>query len=255
MGSDSAFGEPFYSQNTKQGGLTMNIQDFANKLNGREYMKEITREEELEAKELGFVVVFGASDDLVEFRGAIYDETGCYKRELIHLDSTGLFEKCEDDDCKYTQAALKKTKVIEAMFAEPGSEFAWSFKVDIPHATFDIMEEGEKFCRGIVFDIRSLVQEEPEDSDPRKCKHDWVQIGGVSCPLEMKDDCNQGRYQCSKCGEVDYGEPGGPGFNECAICYYQYAHKKGNTYHAAFNGIKSKLEAINDILSDVLRKE
>ncbi len=32
----------------------------------------------------------------------------------------------------------------------------WTYETDIPHATFDIMEDGEKYCRGTVLDIKSL---------------------------------------------------------------------------------------------------
>ena len=41
----------------------MTIKEFAGMLNGREYGHEITKKEEALAKKLGYVVVFGASDD------------------------------------------------------------------------------------------------------------------------------------------------------------------------------------------------
>lgn len=40
-------------------------------LNGRTYGDEITKEEEAQAKAAELVVIYGASDDLVEFGGAI----------------------------------------------------------------------------------------------------------------------------------------------------------------------------------------
>ena len=55
----------------------MDIKEFANKLNGRTYLNEITKEEEKIAKELGYVIVFGYSDDNTEFKGAIDDEIDC----------------------------------------------------------------------------------------------------------------------------------------------------------------------------------
>ena len=45
------------------------LKEFANRLNGREYGQELTPAEAQRAKEAGIVVVFGASDDLMEFRG------------------------------------------------------------------------------------------------------------------------------------------------------------------------------------------
>jgi len=131
----------------------MNIYDFAKILDGREMGKEITKAEEKQAKELGFVVVFGASDYLAEFRGAIDDEAGCYNGRTIYLDKNGIFEECEDK-CKYSKAAKEACKSIEAVWGKSG--YSWTYETEIPHAEFDILEDGEKYCRGIVFDIKNL---------------------------------------------------------------------------------------------------
>lgn len=137
----------------------MNIHQFANMLNGREYMNEITKPEEQLAKELGFVVVFGYSDDNAEFRGAIHDEIDCYEGKEIFLDGDGILQPC---NCKHGQLAKSASKTIEAVWCDPEyfidgeGGYAWTYKADIPHATFDIMEDGEKYCRGIVFDIKEL---------------------------------------------------------------------------------------------------
>lgn len=111
----------------------MKISDFAEGLNGREYLNEITPFEEQRAKELGFVVVFGYSDDCAEFRGAIYDEVDCY-------DGGRIF--------KYGD------KYVDAVWCD--GEYSWTYDTNIPHTTFDIYEDGEKFCKGIVFDKREL---------------------------------------------------------------------------------------------------
>jgi hypothetical protein len=134
----------------------MNIYEFADKLTGRQMGFEISRAEELQAKELGFVVIFGASDDLAEIRGAIDDEVGCFDGGMILLDKNGLFEDC-DCECKHSEAAKEKTKSVEAVW-DDGTGLSWSYKTDIPHATFEIVEDGEPYCRGIVFDIRELAE-------------------------------------------------------------------------------------------------
>ncbi len=134
----------------------MNLKEFAEMLNCREYRNEITKDEKKLAKELGFVVVFGAFDDLAEFEGAIDDEVDCYDGGDIHLDENGLFEGC-NCGCKYAQRAYKKCKVIKAIWGKEG--FSWQYETDIPHETFDILEDGEKYCKGIVFDIKSLCEE------------------------------------------------------------------------------------------------
>ena len=131
----------------------MNISEFAKMLDGREYGSEITKNEERQAKDLGFVVVYGCSDDIVEFVGTITDEAGCFDGGEIFLDKNGVFEECEEQ-CKYSQTAKSKCHVIEAIWVKDG--YSWVYKTKIPHATFDILEDGEKYCRGIVFEFSSL---------------------------------------------------------------------------------------------------
>jgi hypothetical protein len=45
----------------------MNAKELAKLLNGREYRKEITKEEIQKAKENNLVIIFGYSDDNLEF--------------------------------------------------------------------------------------------------------------------------------------------------------------------------------------------
>lgn len=107
----------------------MTIFDFAKGLDGREYRNEITPLEEQRAKELGFVIVFGYSDDNTEFRGAYREEIECYDGGRVY----------EDGD-----------KYIDAVWCE--GEYCWTYNTNIPHATFDIYEDNEKYCKGIVFE-------------------------------------------------------------------------------------------------------
>lgn len=130
----------------------MDIKEFAIALTGREYGNEITSKEEKMAKDLGFVIVFGYSDDTAEFRGAIYDEVGCYEGGEIFIDKDGLIEECECE-CKYFKLAKEKAKIIKAIW---DTEYCWKYEISIPHAEFEIFEDGEKFCKGIVFDIKDL---------------------------------------------------------------------------------------------------
>lgn len=52
-------------------------------------------------------------------------------------------------------------------------------------------------------------------------KHTWVSAGGRRCPKDLTDDCSQGVYRCTSCGDYDYGEVGGPGATDCATsCLY-----------------------------------
>ena len=139
----------------------MTKEQFAEMLNGRECGNEITREEKAIAKEHGLVVVFGASDDLMEFEGAIRAEVGCWEGRTVFLDKKNLFGHksglCEN--CTLYLAAMVECKTIDAVWCSPDSTAAWTYKTDIPHATFDIMEDDELYCCGIVFELKSLAKD------------------------------------------------------------------------------------------------
>ena len=125
-------------------------EDLAKILNGREYGNEITKEEELLAKENGLVVVFGHSDDCIEFRGAMNDEFG----QSVNFTKDGEIRHC-DDDCPYFTKALNESSKI---FRKPSktTEHYWVFETIIPHAEFDVFEDGDLYGKGLVFDIESL---------------------------------------------------------------------------------------------------
>lgn len=114
-------------------GLKMTIYDFAKMLDGRRYLFEITKAEEQMAKELGYVVVFGCSDDLAELRGAIDDEIGCLGGGVL------------------THPALPKP--VKAVWCPDGMDCAWAYETELPHAEFCIMEDAELYCIGIVCDV------------------------------------------------------------------------------------------------------
>lgn len=134
----------------------MNAQELAATLNGREYREEITSAEEQEAKDSGLVVVFGASDDLMEFRGATNDEYGVYEGGEAHFTSAGLLvNDCDNEDCPHFEKLKKTAVTIEAKWDADG--YSWTYETTIPHATFDVLEDGEKYCRGIVFALSDVA--------------------------------------------------------------------------------------------------
>lgn len=141
-----------------KGGIVITAKEFADGFYGRDYGNEITKLEEERAKELGLVVVYGYSDNNVEFRGAIDDEVGVYNGATICLTKTGLFEEPHDictQDCPFLAAALEKAKTIKAVWHDEGNP-CWTFETDIPHEVFNIYEDGDLFCVGIVFSVEDL---------------------------------------------------------------------------------------------------
>jgi len=142
----------------------MTTKEWAAKLNGREYpfSQQISKEEIAAAKAEGIVIVYGASDDLMELEGAIRDEVGAHEGGTACILGGKLLEphdadRCDCPYCGYAEAE-QRAKVIKALWCPenvPGNP-SWAYKTDIPHETFDIMEDGELYCRGIVFRIEDV---------------------------------------------------------------------------------------------------
>ena len=158
----------------------MTLKEFAKMLDGREYRHEITKEEEALAKELGFVVVFGYSEDNAELRGAIDDEIGCFDGgKLEHKDLPD---------------------VIYAKWCDRETNYAWSYQTSIPHETFRIYEDGDYWCIGVVCDINEPKQTNADRI--RAMSDEELAELFVKAPLcrarETKVDC-QSTKSCVEC--------------------------------------------------------
>ena len=128
-------------------------------LTGREYGSKMAKEEELQAKAAGLIVIVGGSDDLMDFRGFVHAERGYYPGRVALIDAAGLLpvrEDIEDDDVlKDFFAREPGARAVEALWCV-GEGYSWKFRTDVPHATFEIEEDGEPYCRGIVIDVADL---------------------------------------------------------------------------------------------------
>ena len=138
--------------------MSKTIFEFAAMLDGREYGSEMTRNEERLAEQLGFLVVFGASDDNTEFRGVISDEISAYGGATHHLTEHGVYYRHEDEKWLIENGWQKPPVLlaIRALWCPDSFDGSWLITTDAPHATFDVMEDGKLFCRGIVVDLRNL---------------------------------------------------------------------------------------------------
>jgi len=126
----------------------MTKKELAEKLNGRQYgdsFKDVMED----TMASGLVIVTGASDDLMEFQGAIEDEGGCFDGGEVYFDKNGV-----------SQDGTERANMIEALWCEgtnvDGCQATWSYKTDIPHETFEIWEDEELYCIGLVFSIEDI---------------------------------------------------------------------------------------------------
>lgn len=120
-------------------------EELAKRINDRQYGYEPFSGIEYIAKKSGLVIVYGASDDLMEFRGAIEDEGSCYDGGEVSFNKDGV--QCEDE-------CSNELNKIEAIWNEDG--ISWQYRTDIPHATFKLLGEKKIYCIGIVFSVSDL---------------------------------------------------------------------------------------------------
>jgi hypothetical protein len=146
----------------------MNKEQLAALLNGRQYGDEITESEQALADENGLLVCFGASDDLLELRGIVYDEVGAYDGGVAFLvkKKNGIIGVIGQDDLEEVKEImdnigldfeLNQVEII-AEWCPEDLDCSWRIKTELPHATFDIMEDGDLYCRGIVIEKSSIEQ-------------------------------------------------------------------------------------------------
>jgi len=146
--------------------ITLN--KYAKMLNGRDCQPNLTTEELLLAKQRGFVVVYGDSDDRVEFEGAIREEghtNPLIKKApagtlVLSKDGRLLKEGSED----YARHFLQDCNVIRVYYyGEDG--IPWTFDTKIPHEIFRTYDGGyddelendwDEYQRCIVFELSAL---------------------------------------------------------------------------------------------------
>ena len=137
-------------------GLTA-AQSFALTHGDRTIGNEVTKEECEEARRLGLIIVFGYSDDVTAFNGAIRDESGygelyiTQKGKILDNDAIEALEGLIED------GTIDQAPPMGKIVSDYSKEGVWTFTTDIPHATFDVTEDGKLYCRAIVFSVLDLI--------------------------------------------------------------------------------------------------
>lgn len=79
----------------------------------------------------------------------IYDEGGCFDGGRVYFDRNGVDQEGEE-----------RANWIDAVWCDgmnrDGLPATWTYKTDIPCEQFDIWEDGEIYCVGLVFSIEDL---------------------------------------------------------------------------------------------------
>ena len=133
----------------------MDREKVAEILDGYEYPFGVDRETEKAIAKHGLVVVYGHSDDLLKFQGAISDDVEAYEGATVRLHDGKVFNPEEGDLdvlSKYG-VTLELSPFIQAIWDPKEIDASWLIKTEIPHSTFLILEDGETYCQGIVFNL------------------------------------------------------------------------------------------------------
>lgn len=139
----------------------MTSKELVAQLNGREYGSEITYHEEKAAEAAGLLVIFGYSDDNIELRGALEDEIGCFGGGKFTLNREGILPKWDEHEEKSKQDAHEWFRQMQLPSTELSAKwdcngYSWFITAGIDHEVFDILEEGQPFCRGIVLSLEDI---------------------------------------------------------------------------------------------------
>ena len=136
----------------------MNKEDLATALNGFYYteFEAKLKNVQKEAEESGLVIVYGASDDLMELRGALNNEYGCYDGGTFYITRAGVAERMDDicGRCDLYKNSLKQAHKLIAKWCK--GEWCWGYEIDVPYSTFRIYEGDDNYCEGIVFELEDL---------------------------------------------------------------------------------------------------
>lgn len=120
--------------------------EWADRLNGREYLKEMSRDEEKQARVDKVLIAFGYSDDGLELRGVV-------DNEIVAYDGITVYLKHKDNSWMFVCRENRNYLVwIKAEWSPPGFDVSWRTTSNVPSHSFMINEDGEPFCAGLVID-------------------------------------------------------------------------------------------------------
>ena len=136
------------------------IQSFADRISGQEYPLRDSNLDIEYAKANNLVIVFGNSDDLLEFRGAIDESINAFPDGALAYISNG--KAISESELIQDQKVLQKYGFlttlpplsVEAIWDPEGIDAMWLIKVmGVESASFTVMEDGSVFCHGAVFQL------------------------------------------------------------------------------------------------------
>lgn len=140
-------------------------------------------------REDNIVIIYGYSDDIVEFDGAIIEELDCYGAADFFIDyidrhcyylfpqdfvdhATEYINSDYEDTLplidELLQEHIKKIIKLKAAYCGKFNKDGWGFELELPESTkidydtFNVLEDGEVFIKGLIIDLESFKKAEAE---------------------------------------------------------------------------------------------
>ena len=120
------------------------IDEFAMLITGNEHRYELTKEQEEIARESGLVVCFGASDDLLELRGLIYDEVDAYEGGTAHIikKKGGKIDIIDSGELEQIEDLIRENELdfsiptvqVESEWCPSNVDCSWLLKANVHYA-------------------------------------------------------------------------------------------------------------------------
>jgi len=129
-------------------------------LNGSEYADVGTPSHLRAMKAAGLVAVYGLSNDLIELRGAIDEEVEALRGGVVSILPDGIIDgSCTQDHCPYRERLVRGASTVTGVFDDDAAQgHVWRFETDLPHTTFETLDNGEPFCLGVVVSLEDVAR-------------------------------------------------------------------------------------------------
>ena len=144
----------------------MKKEELAQLLDGIQNGAEMNDYEQIQARKNRLLVCFVVSDDFLRLRGIMYKDVVVYEKDTKYLyigedgDLTCISQK-EIEEIKmfledYNLGFILPKIPIKIQWSPKELDCSWLITTNIPHATFDIYDDGELYCRGIVLELTDI---------------------------------------------------------------------------------------------------
>lgn len=147
--------------------MKRSLKEYAELLNNHEYGNDFDKDLVNDMKEDGVAVGYGCSDDLFELEGALSEEYDAWNKvklvwfgnQFVKEDSVNELLEYVDDEYPMLYDSIKsmlKLDNLPFIKIKTSSDCQFEYEPSFPCEFFNIMEDDDLYCKGFVFEVKSL---------------------------------------------------------------------------------------------------